>query len=213
MKSKTFLILSFVLIIALQGFSQRRIELTPMAGYQFGGSVHYTEGKFKIDDNAVFGGILGVEIRPNLVGEFSYSYMGTKGTFTPYSNYALEPQTYNMNVQYYQLGIEKEFGKQQFKGFGLFSMGATWFDFTNDANVSDAVKFSVGLGLGAKIMFTKVVGIRVQGRLLLPMNFAGGGAYVGVGTGGTTGGFYVSSWSAIVEGDFTGGLIFMLGKK
>ena len=47
---------------------------------------------------------------------------------------------------------------------------------------------------------------------MLPMVFAGVGGYYGIGTGGSGGGLYVNSYTAIVQGDFSGGLVFSFGK-
>ena len=44
-------------------------------------------------------------------------------------------------------------------------------------------------------------------RMILPMIFNGGGFYFGYGSGGA----YVSSTTTMVQGDFTGGLIVVLG--
>jgi hypothetical protein len=208
MKTKQLLLLLILLVPSLVVLAQRRIELTPFAGYQFGGSVHYNEGKLKFDDNAVYGGEIGVEVSHNMMAVFTYNYMGTMAHFEPYYS---QYQAYDFNgaMQYFLLGVEKEIGNQ-FKGYGKFSMGAAWFD-SHDPKVSDAVKFAIGLGLGGKLMFSKVVGIKLQGRLLLPMTFAGVGAYYGAGTGGTGGGLTVNSFATVVQGDFTGGLIFCIG--
>jgi len=63
------------------------------------------------------------------------------------------------------------------------------------------------LGGGVKIWLSDRIGIRAQGRLLLPMMWAGAG--LSVGTGGT--GFSLGAGTAMVQGDFTGGLIIALG--
>jgi hypothetical protein len=190
--------------------AQHRVELTPFAGYQFGGRINYYEGTFRIQDHAVYGGSLGVEVHDGFLAKFTYSYMGTEGDFTPVS-YSYNPYELSMSVQYFLLGMEREFG-DKLKGFGDFSLGAAWFD-SHDDNVSDMVAFSVSLGGGAKIMFTKSIGIKLQGHLLLPMEFAGVSAFAGIGTGGTTGGLTVNSYSVIAEGELSGGLIFNLGGK
>ncbi len=210
MKLKLLPLLALLLVLWLPMSAQHRIELTPFAGYEFGGRINYYEGTFRIQDHGVYGGSLGVEVHPGLLAKFTYSYMGTEGDFTP-TSYAYQPYNLNMSVQYFLLGMEREFG-DKIKGFGDFSLGATWFD-SKDPKVSDVVAFAVALGGGAKIMFTKSVGIKLQGHLLLPMEFAGVSAFAGIGAGGTTGGLTVNSYSILAEGDLTGGLIFVIGGK
>jgi hypothetical protein len=210
MKTRLLLFLIIILGTGFLSMGQRRIELTPTAGYQFGGHINYNEGSFRVLDAGVYGGSLGVEIRPNLLAQFTYTYMGTTGEFTSHSN-AYPNQNINMAMQYFLLGIEPEFGNK-IKGFGDFGMGVAWFD-SQDPKVSSVVEFAVSLGGGAKIMFSKHVGIKMQGHLLLPMAFAGVGGYYGMGTGGSSSGVYVSSYAVMPQGELSGGLIFCLGNN
>jgi hypothetical protein len=210
MKSQKLFILLFFLLIWTAGSAQRRVELTPFAGYQLLGTVEYIEGSLNFDNGGIYGGQIGVEVSRNTVATFAYSYMGTTAHFNPYySSYSA--YDFNGAMQYFLLGVEKEVG-DKYKGYGKFEMGTAWFD-SHDPDISDAVQFAIGLGLGAKLMFTKSVGIRLQGRMLMPMLFAGVGAYYGVGTGGSSAGLTVNSYSVSVQGDFTGGLIFCIGAK
>ncbi len=97
-----------------------------------------------------------------------------------------------------------------FKPFGSFSLGTTIFSPKTD--YSNVWRFSITLGLGAKIAISERVGVILRGRLMIPMVFAGVGGYYGIGSGGSNGGLYVNSYSSIVQGDFSGGLYFSLGK-
>jgi len=91
----------------------------------------------------------------------------------------------------------------------MMSAGITWFNMTSHG-VSDHVSFSAALGGGVKFFFSDRIGIRLQGRLLLPMYFSGGGLFVGIGSGGTSSGVSVSTGVLAVQGDFSGGLIIRL---
>ena len=90
--------------------------------------------------------------------------------------------------------------------FGAFTLGTTYFT-PQEGGYQDEWKFSMTLGGGVKIWFSDRVGIRLQGRLMLPMFW--GGAGFSVGTGGS--GFYLGGGTSMVQGDFTGGLIIGLG--
>ena len=57
-------------------------------------------------------------------------------------------------------------------------------------------------------MFSEKVGIVARGRLMMPMEFAGIGFYVG--TGGS--GLNTNSYITPVQGDFSVGLVFKIGK-
>jgi len=57
------------------------------------------------------------------------------------------------------------------------------------------------------IWFSDRIGIRLQGRLLMPLYFAGAGVYFGSGGSGLS----VGAGSTILQGDLTAGLIIGLG--
>ncbi|WP_020529444.1 outer membrane protein [Flexithrix dorotheae] len=190
--------------------AQKRIELTPTYGYQFGGKANYVEGSIKLQDAANYGGILSVEADYGVLAELSYSYMETRGNFIPYRG-NIDPRQFDLNVQYFQLGAVKELMEDDFRPFGLFSLGATYFNPKNN-DIEDVWRFSITLGGGIKYFISEKIGIRAQGRLLLPMYFNGVGGYCGIGTGGSGCGLGVSTAVPLVQGDFSGGLIFRLGE-
>ena len=71
------------------------------------------------------------------------------------------------------------------------------------------VRFSIGLGLGARYFFTPMIGIRLQARLLMPLYF--GGAGFGCGSGGCSSGAYFGV--EIFQGDFTGGVVIKINNQ
>jgi hypothetical protein len=70
----------------------------------------------------------------------------------------------------------------------------------------DIWRFAFTVGGGAKIYLSDRFGLRLQGRIMAPLYFSGGGVYFG--TGGS--GFGVSGGIPILQGDFTAGLIIRL---
>jgi hypothetical protein len=193
----------------------RRVELTPFGGYLLGGSIKFYEGKFKIEDNACYGGNLAFEVHKGTFVELSYTRMDTKGDWHPYSNYSIQypDKTVNLAVNYLQIGSLSEFplDNDKVRPYGTFTLGTTWLH-PKEGSASDEWLFAFAAGLGLKYFFSDRVGIRIQARLLLPVIYNGSGFYLGVGTGGASSGVYVSSTTPIVQGDFTGGLIIALGK-
>jgi opacity protein-like surface antigen len=191
-----------------------RIEITPFAGFQLGGSFKFYEGKLKVVDNADYGGMISVLLGSGTQLEFAYSRMDTRAEWRPYNDYDLEfPQEeVDLAVNYFLLGGVKELDtdNEAVRPFGLFSLGATWFD-PKDDNTTDKWLFSMAAGVGLKYFFNERIGIRIQARLLMPMVWNGMTFYVGVGSGGASSGVGVTSTSSIVQGDFTGGLIIALG--
>ena len=61
-------------------------------------------------------------------------------------------------------------------------------------------------------MFTDKIGIRAQGRFLIPITFSGAGMYCGIGTGGSGCSIGTSGWGTILQGDISGGLVIRLGQ-
>jgi len=188
--------------------SGRSFEITPFIGYQLNGRIDFYKGDFKMDNAMSYGGMLSMEVGPGVFGEFSYSRSDTKGTYRIYNE--AEAWQYDMAIQYFQLGGIKTLGEGVLKPFGLFSAGATWFQM-KDYDVDDEVVFSVVLGGGLKIDLSDRIGLRLQGRLLMPLYINGGGFFFGIGPGGPSSGLSFSSTLLTTQGDFTGALVFKLG--
>lgn len=185
------------------------IELAPFAGYMFGGSVNYYEGKLKVENGMNYGASLLIPVHDFLDVEVNYTRMQSKASFSPSFGYPnLEYVETDLATNYIQVGGISKFYSQhtQITPFGSVSLGATWF-VPEDNSFSTTWRFSATVGLGAKIMFSDRVGIMVRGRLLMPMYF--GGVYMYGGTGGAGAG--VSSVVAPLQGDFNGGLLIKLG--
>ena len=200
-------LLAFLLMDPMGIIAQRKVELSPFGGYMFGGKVKFYEGDLKVNDAANYGVALDVEVAPDTKLEVFWSQMSTTAEFNPYYGFdylAVEP--FDVNVGYIQIGSVRELDKGNVRPFGSFTLGTTYFTPKNTV-YDQSWKFSVTLGGGAKIMLSDRVGIRLQGRLMLPMFW--GGAGFTVGTGGA--GFSVGAGTSMVQGDFTGGLIIALG--
>jgi hypothetical protein len=138
--------------------------------------------------------------------------MQGEAQFTPYSGYpGYTSEKTSMTTSYFQVGVLKSLvlDNPNIKPFGSLSVGATLF---NLHDYTDTWSFSVSMGVGVKIMFSDHVGIMLRGRLLMPMSYAGTGAYCGIGTGGSSCGLSVNGYVQPFQGDFNGGLIIAIGK-
>ena len=89
-------------------------------------------------------------------------------------------------------------------GFGTVTLGAVRAD-PYKPGVGSEWLFGIGLGAGAKVFLSEKIGLRFQGRLLLPFAMSGGGMWCGTGTGCSVG---LGASTTIAMGDFTAGLIF-----
>lgn len=193
-------------ILPFFGISQG-IEIVPMGGYMFGGSVDYYEGKTKINDGAEYGISILIPSNPLMDIEVNYTRMDSKASFSPYFGFpALSAREATMATNYIQVGGLSKFyrGASKVTPFGSLSLGATVFSSSEFSNIW---RFSATAGLGVKIMFSEKIGIMLRGRLLMPVNFSGTSVYFGTGGSGVSAGGYVAPF----QGDFNGGLIFKLG--
>lgn len=190
-------------------FAQGKFEITPYAGYMFGGRLRFYEGDFKINDNFNYGLALDIEVAKDTKLELFWSEMQTTAEFKSFygfdnPNYWID--RFDIRVGYIQIGTVQEIDLDNIRPFGVLTVGTSYF-MPQNTNYKDSWKFSVSLGAGVKIWFTERVGIRLQGRMLMPILWGGAGFTVGSGGAGIT----VGGGTSIVQGDFTGGLIIALG--
>ena len=200
-----------VMLIAAFSFGQT-IEITPMVGYQFGGKVNFIQGDLKVQDNMNYGGIISYSPIPMTTFEFSYSRMSTTAEWRPFAFYESDfpADQFDLSIGYFQFAGLRMFKDGPVQPFGLFSLG--WTHFNPDNEINSSSRFSIALGGGVKLFFNDVVGIRLQGRLLMPMYFNGVGGYVGIGPGGPSTGLGVSTSVPILQGDLSGGLILRINR-
>ncbi len=211
---KNLRIATILIVLILTSYSGifgqgRPVQLYALAGYQFGGRMDFYEGSLKINDHGNWGLGLDVETQPGMMVGFSYSRMNSNGHFHSYYPITYPDKDIDLTVDYFQLAVKRGSSRENLEGYGLFSLGATWFNVL-DENIGDGWMFSVALGAGLNYFITDRVGIKLQGRLLMPMYFAGMGMFVGIGTGGASTGVSANAWAPIVQGDFSGGLVFKI---
>jgi len=182
------------------------VEITPFGGYVFPGTMNVTDGDLYINGNAQYGGMISIGVSRVMDVDLIYNRIDTKADLSSY--YTLqgyEPQI-PISINYMHIGFTKNFRvNPQVSPFAGFNLGTCLFYPKEEYQA--AWFFSVGMSAGAKIYFSKRVGLRLQAQALLPVQ--GSGFSFFVGTGGSGGG--VSVYSTLVQFGFTGGLIFRLG--
>ncbi len=208
MKKKLSLIgilfILFALLIPNKLIAQR-FEISPYTGFMLGGRVNYYQGYLKIEDGQNWGVILDVNVSYEQQIEFSYSRLSTSLIQHSYAD--AQKLINELIIDYIQIGSLREFelNNDAFVPFAVGTLGITVFT-PRDGGYNSSTNFSITLGGGVKIFPTEHFGIRLQARLLVPMNY--GGLGIGCGTGGCGGGVYASS--AFAQGDFTAGIIIKL---
>ena len=182
--------------------AQPAITLEGFGGWLWTGSAGYN-GTIKVDDKGNYGIRAGVSPRSQMVVEFEWNH-----TETALHWYDVVTQTnYSEDVKmnYYLLGFNQELSEGPAVPFGVFNIGVMNIKGL-ETNFSENWS-TIGLGGGLKYYFSDHVGIRLQARIFLPMQFAGVG--FGCGSGGCSSG--VSGYTSTIQGDFTGGIVLKLG--
>jgi hypothetical protein len=214
MKLIRFILITIIVSSIIFGtdtvLAQGRFEITPYIGYQFSGSVPYTTGKFDIKNSPDYGLVVDIPLplRDGVELELLYIRMDTKLKYDQYSYGVItKSEEFDMIVEYYQIGALNVFEMpgSSVKPFGGLTLGASRFN-PNGTERGDEWFFSATLGAGVKIIPSERIGIRLQGRLLMPFQWGSAGLWCG--TGGCSAG--VGTTSVFLQGDFTAGLIIRL---
>ena len=179
-----------------------QIEIAAQYGYSFGALVYSSSGDIRLDAGPWYGGAVDFYLKRDIMLELSYYYR--TGDLTLRGGSPWEPG-YSTNIgtqetNYLQIGSLKTFRKGKVAPFLGGNLGLGWF--SSDVPGSSTSTFFTVSGLGgAKIYLSEHFGLRLQGRLILPifwgsLGFYCGGGGCGVGAGGT----------GTVEGELSGGL-------
>jgi hypothetical protein len=197
----TSLALAIVMIAGIQVNAQK-IELTPFIGYETGAKINTDFGYLRIGDGMNYGGALDVGFGGGRYAEFSYNHMASDLSLDG----VVREDICDLAVDYYSIGMLQEMMPEaKATPYGLFSLGVVNYRPTSGDYVSEN-KMHVSLAGGIKIRASERIGIRLQARLLMPLFYAG--TYFSVGTGGA--GYGISGGIRGIQGDFTGGLVFVL---
>ena len=177
----------------------QQVEITPLVGYQFGGKITVQRGSLNIKDDLNYGVILNITVRPNTQVELSYSRQDTRVEFR---GVGFENVNIDASVEYWQIGGLVEYPKDRVRPFGVFTLGATHFN-PKATGVSSVWRFSGTIGGGVKVFLSSNIGLRLQGRLLLPYMTGGSSIFCGL-----PGGCYVTlGGTVLIQADVTAGLI------
>jgi hypothetical protein len=197
----------FTFAILFSGKALAQTEIYGFAGYMTYSKIQAVEGDISFEDGLNYGGGVDVAIQRGMFVELNYTYNQTTARLRRFSG--ITETLFDMNTHYFQVGAlyeMKKSPKQKAYPYGLITLGVALFD-PIDPKYSDEWRFSVSFGGGGKINLSERVGLRLQGRILLPMTFSGGGMWCG--TGGCSVG--AAGWITLVQFDFTAGVFIRLG--
>ncbi|OIQ41287.1 MAG: hypothetical protein BM563_00960 [Bacteroidetes bacterium MedPE-SWsnd-G1] len=202
MKKSIYLFIAGLFLISFSVQAQK-FEITPQYGYQVGAKYHYYGGYVKMTDSDQYGITLNMEISPDVEAEFFWAQQNASIRTEDYQYFPIEVHITDIQANHFQLGAIHSFGYGDAKPFAGASLGWTSFN-PDDSSYSSNTKFTIGISGGLRYYFSKRLGFRLQGQLLMPIQW--GSIYIGPGGGA------VSTGGSLLQLNFTGGLIFGLGK-
>ena len=191
---KTLLLVAAGFMLISTSYAQKA-EIGGFYGISFNSKIRTYYGDFKIDNKANYGGQLSIALSSETFLELMYNRTDTR---VQYRDRFGTSQPFDLSIEYYHIGglQQVDIGNDRIAPFGVFTLGATRFnikdqvefdDGNNSQTISgDTFAFSIALAGGAKIFLGERLGLRLQARLGMPMLF--NGLYLGVGTGGASGG-------------------------
>jgi opacity protein-like surface antigen len=161
-------------------------------------------------DSGQFGVTLGVETYSGLMAEFTYINMSSELRLRDVIYAPFESRLADVNVDWFLIGATRYFKEGKVKPFAGGGLGLVVLSPKNEnreiieSNISSSTKFAFSFKAGVNIMFSEVVGLKLQGDLFFPVNWAG--VYVGPSGAG------ISTGSTVILGGFSAGLVFRLDK-
>jgi opacity protein-like surface antigen len=154
---------ALLVLIPAGAQAERGFEITPFAGFRFGGSFedNTTGTDFKVGETGSFGVILGLRETPETRYELFYSFQRTElnggGTFGG-------APLFDLDIHYLHLGGTYEFpGEKKVIPFISGGLGVTFLVPTG-AGLDSSTNFSLSLGGGVKVPISSRVGVRLEGR-------------------------------------------------
>ena len=206
--SRIFIALLLTMMIyGAQDISAQIIELNGFTGILLGGTARLYEGDFRINDAQNYGGKLAVGLSTTTFAEISYMRTDTEGTFYPFLGSPSDVIPFSGN--YLQVGGLQQVDFGRVSPYGTIGLGLTWWS-PKTSQLNSKVQFSATVGAGLKLWLSDMIGIRLQGSMLLPMVYNGFGFGCGIGTGGTSCGGNLYTRITPFQGEFSGGLIIKI---
>ena len=206
MKKK--ILLWAIVLLSWSSYAQS-IEITPSYGYQLGTKLNYGPNFIRMDDGSQLGIVLGIETLDELMAEITYIRQEAQLTIRDVVISPQEAFMADVTADWIQVGAIQYFQDDVVRPYAGGGLGIVIFSPSNEnldiltRPLDNQTVFSFHFKGGVNIMFSEVVGINIQAALLLPVSW--GGAFVGAGPGGPSGGVTISSTT--ISGAFSGGLV------
>ena len=179
------------------------LEAVPFVGYRFGGGFfeRVTGQPVDLDGARAVGAAVDIRVADGLFVEGFFTHQAARvtvpgGLFVP-------PASFRITVDHWQAGALQEFGHgARVRPFATGLLGLTRYAGDGD----DEIRFSVSGGGGVKLMPTRRVGVRVDGRVLATFAYVDA-QVLGCGPGLCLAGLYAD---IVWQAEFSAGLVVAL---
>jgi hypothetical protein len=173
----------FVLVALMPSrVGAQQAELTGFAGYRFGSDLSdpLTNRDFGLEESSSYGLIFDYRLSDNGQIEFLFSRQQSEVEDRPDLFLFEGPLT--LDIDYYHVGGLYQWGDKGdlVRPFLVGTLGATYLS-PDLPDLDDEIRFSMGFGGGFKIMPSKRVGLRLEGRGFSTFIDASGGIFCGSG--------------------------------
>ena len=169
---KKLLILALILLPAVASAQYRRraaVEVTPFAGYRWGGTIEADQSPIfgedvEVDDASSYGLTLDIPVGYN----FAFELLASRQNSTFITDEGLfggDEELADVTVSYYHAGViwHLDTPSREVRPFLTLSLGTASLD-PDIEGVSSESRLSGSFGGGAKLMFSDHVGVRLEGR-------------------------------------------------
>jgi hypothetical protein len=192
-----------LVILAISVWAQPSITLLTFESYTFADQFDTEYGTGKIEDGFQWGGGLEFGLSETMAVELIYQNLKTDAYYQGFDG----RYDGNIGINYVMLGGTRYAPlNDKVSGFGTIDMGVAWSNPDTDLDIENATKFAIGFRLGARIMASEKVSLRIHGQVFSPVQWAGGGVFFG--TGGSGAG--VTTGSTIWQFNLGGSLNYRL---
>jgi len=198
-----FMIFGFILAFGTIAWAQPSITLLTFESYTFADKFNTQYGSGRIEDGFQWGGGLEFGLSDEMAVELIYQNLKTDASYQGFDG----RYDGKIGINYAMLGGTRYAPfSDKVSGFGTVDMGVAWSSPDASLEAESVTKFAIGGRLGVRVQASEKVSLRLHAQLFSPVQWAGGGFFVGTGGAGAG----VSTGSTIWQFNLGGSLNFRL---
>jgi len=202
-KPDTVCIFLIIFLFSVTQVKAQKVELNPFTGYITGTKLSTNLGYLYLNNGLDLGGTADIGLGGGRYAELSFNHMGsylyTKGSLN-------SQRICNLSVNHVSLGVMQEISMDsKLTPYGLLAIGLVNYHPTTGDYLSENNVY-ISLAGGLKVFTTKLMGLRLQARLILP--YFSAGTYFKNGIEGK--GYDISKGFQAIQGEITAALVFKL---